>query len=186
MNFIKFKPLTSFLFLLGCCSPSYGAEHGHEQHEAHIHGEARLFVAKDKNRLDIEFSSPGMNIVGFEHQPETQPQASAVKQAIKLLKQAKNLFMLPVSAACTLVSAEATSPIADHYQKDEEHDHNHQHHSDFTAHYQFECSDVSKLNVIQVNLFEHFPATHRIEAQTISNLGQRKIELTPENNTLTL
>jgi hypothetical protein len=185
----------TFLFLLSCFSQSYGTghehghehEHEHEQHEAHVHGEARLFIAKDNNRLDIEFSSPGMNIVGFEHQPKTESQAKAVSQAIELLKQAENLLKMPASAACALVSAGATSPIAAHnHQKNDAHGHNHQQHSDFTAHYQFECSDASKLDTIHVKLFEHFPATHRIEAQIISNQGQRKIDLTPENNALKL
>ncbi len=50
------------------------SDHDHDDHDAekrhaesHEHGAAELAIAVDGNQLIAEFTSPGMNIVGFEH-----------------------------------------------------------------------------------------------------------------------
>ncbi len=183
------------IYLISTClftAPTslYAAEDEHEEHEAHVHGEAQLLVALEGSTLEIEFLSPAMNIVGFEHQPANEAQSHAIESAIETLKQPGLLFRLPTSAGCDLSSILVESSLAAQGEHDQEHskeaDHDHEEktHSDFTGHYSFHCAEVSRLESIAIEIFKQFPGTELIEVQSISEQGQRKIELTPDRHTL--
>jgi hypothetical protein len=168
---------------------------GHEQHAAHVHGEAELLVALEGNSLDIEFLSPAMNIVGFEHQPTNEAQSHSVESAVKTLQQPGLLFNLPEAAQCQSVSVEVETPLAWHDKHEHGHSkqgadkhssHGEETHSDFTGHYRFTCAQMPRLNAIVIEIFKQFPGTERIDAQHISSRGQGKKELTPSRNTLEL
>jgi len=162
----------------------HAAETDHEQHEAHVHGEAQLLIALEANALQIEFLSPAMNIVGFEHQPQNKTQSDAVEQAIETLKQPGLLFSLPPSAECDPASIEVESSLTHHHEHEKES--KEEGHSDFTGKYYFQCHDISRLGNIDIEIFKRFPGTKVIEVQSISTSGQRRIELTPEQNVLEL
>jgi hypothetical protein len=173
--------------LVGLCDPLAAEpehEHEHEQHEAHVHGEARLLIALEGNTLQIEFLSPAMNIVGFEHLPQNKTQSRTVELAIETLKQPGLLFILPPSAECDPVSIEVESSLAHHHENEEES--KEEGHSDFRGQYYFLCQDISRLGNIGVEIFKRFPGTRLIEVQSISKSGQQKIDLTPDQNALVL
>ncbi|MES9912819.1 MAG: DUF2796 domain-containing protein [Candidatus Sedimenticola sp. 4PFRAG1] len=172
----------SISLLLAGSTQLCASEDEHEHHEAHVHGEAQLLIALEGNTLEIEFSSPAMNIVGFEHQPVDEAQLKAVKSAIGTLKQPDLLFSITSAAKCDPMASEVESPLADH----SEHDHKEETHSDFTGHYHFQCAEMSRLETIEIELFEQFPGIEVIEAQSISKRGQQKIDLTPGHSTLDL
>lgn len=190
MSSVKQGIYLSTLSLFACSTQLYSAEHEHEQYEAHVHGEAALLIALDGSTLEIEFLSPAMNIVGFEHQPANEAQTRAVETAIATLKQPELLFNLPSAAKCSVESIETASPLADHNEHKHEHAkevsnaHEEQAHSDFTGHYHFQCADTTQLNKIEIEIFKHFPGTEMIEVQSISKRGQHKIDLTPDRNIL--
>lgn len=48
-------------------------EHEHGSLGAHEHGVGRLNAVLDGQALELEFDSPAMNLVGFEHQATTPP-----------------------------------------------------------------------------------------------------------------
>ncbi|MCU7829537.1 MAG: DUF2796 domain-containing protein [Candidatus Thiodiazotropha sp. (ex Myrtea sp. 'scaly one' KF741663)] len=163
------------------------AEHEHEQHEAHVHGEAQLLIAQEDDILEIEFHSPAMNIVGFEHQPKTTSQREAIEAAIVALKRPDLLFRLPSAAKCQSMTTEVESPRYDHAHEDEhEHSHADEAHSDFTAHYHYRCDEITQLESIEIELMNRFPGTEHLEVQSISPKGQQKIDLTPGHTTLEL
>ena len=85
----------SLLFATGI-SPLFASEHEHEQHEAHVHGEAQLLIAQEGNQLEIEFKSPAINIVGFEHKPSNAKQEASLEAAVATLKQPGQLFPDPL------------------------------------------------------------------------------------------
>jgi len=169
-----------FPLLVAPCSLA-ASEPDHEHHEAHVHGEAALMIAMEDHSLEIEFMSPAMNIVGFEHQPKNSQQTQLVETAIAKLKQASTLFKLPSQAGCKIEAVEVSSPLAAPAKHEE---HEEEDHSDFSGHYHYKCQDLAKLTRIDVELFKQFPATEAIEVQTISNLGQQKIDLSPGEITI--
>jgi hypothetical protein len=194
------KLLIGLIITFAFSMPLVAGEHEHEQHDAHLHGEAELLVAVDGKRLEIEFMSPAMNIVGFEHHPSTEEQQAAVASAIATMKKPEVMLSLSPDAKCTLVSAAIDTPLAGHEAHDKHEKEGHEHeehaehegepaeetHSDFTAHYRFNCEEPGKLTTMDIGIFKQFPGTESIEAQTISNRGQHKLDLTPEKTTLEL
>lgn len=70
------------------------------QHAAHEHGHGDLKIAIDGDELQIELTSPGADIVGFEHAPSTDADHAAVDAAVEKLKGAADLFPLPAAAGC--------------------------------------------------------------------------------------
>ena len=187
---------------LGTILPNLQAEE-FRHHEAHEHGVAHLNVVHDRNNLYIELTSPAANIVGFEHQPRTQEQKAAVKEAIKKLEAGEALFVLPSGAEGELAKSEVYTDIAsdsDHKsedththehnelgKKDEEDKHRHrenhesnkqERHSEFKAEYHFVCNKSEKLVYIDVMLFSVFPGLEHIEVQLLTDTQQTARELT--------
>jgi hypothetical protein len=168
--------------LVAGSGPLLATDADHGQHEAHVHGKAKLLIALDDDTLEIAFVSPAMNIVGFEHHPRTETQDKAIKVAIETLKQPDLLFTLPSAAKCTPTTVEVESPLSEHDAQA----HEEETHSDFTCHYHYQCGGISRLERIEIELFQHFPGTHTIEVQSISTKGQQKLDLNPEHTTLEL
>lgn len=168
------------------------------EHEAHEHGHATLSIVQEKDELQLEFTSPAMNIVGFEHQPDSKEQNAKVDKAKEILSHADDLFVINKEADCSLEHAKVSSALLDD-GRHEEHDHDKHHgekhhddahhhddhnddtHSEFTAEYHFECEKVDALTSIQLTVFDAFSSLEEVEAKVISNKGQRLIELDHDN-----
>ena len=105
------------------------AEEEMRQHGAHVHGSVEMNIAQDGHDLLIELTSPGMDIVGFEHAPESEAEHKKIDTAIETLKNANLLISLNTAAKCELEQANVHAPGADH--EDEHHEeHAHEHHDD--------------------------------------------------------
>lgn len=74
----------------------------YRQHEAHVHGHVEFNIAQDGKDLLIEITSPGADVVGFEHAPENAEQEQALKQAIAALKDTDKLFAINQQAKCVI------------------------------------------------------------------------------------
>ena len=83
------------------CAPRLHAEtaHQHEvkdphssQQSTHLHGHAELMLGLEQGALQITFSSPAVNLVGFEHSASTAEEISALKKAQAILQNAKDVF----------------------------------------------------------------------------------------------
>ena len=62
--------------------------------DAHVHGLSQLTIAVEGETVELEFSSPAMNLVGFEHRATSKKDIAAVKQAESILSQPETLFSL--------------------------------------------------------------------------------------------
>lgn len=62
--------------------------------DAHVHGLSQLTIAVEGEKVELEFSSPAMNLVGFEHKATSKKDIAAVKQAESILRQPETLFSL--------------------------------------------------------------------------------------------
>lgn len=115
---------------------AFAEEHEHRQLGTHEHGVGQLNVALEDASLYIEFVSPAMNIVGFEHAPNNPQQEKAVQQAKETLEDGNQMFSLPPEAQCELAATEletdmgATKDAHDHESEQEAHheaeDHDHE------------------------------------------------------------
>lgn len=107
------------------------------QLSAHEHGVSKLQIAQDGKQVVFVLETPGADIVGFEHEPETAEQKKAVQAALKQLRNPTNLFVVPSSAGCKVSDAKASFNIEDgddhsghdHAKeaKKDDHDHDHDH-----------------------------------------------------------
>ncbi|SEN60751.1 Protein of unknown function [Pseudomonas sp. ok272] len=168
-------------------------EHDHDPQHAslapHEHGIGRLNAALDGQTLELEFDSPAMNLLGFEHVASTAQDKAKVAAVRAQLEKPLALFGLPSKAGCTVASQELNSPLfGDKPDVDDDHDedakdadgHEHHHdHSEIHAHYQLTCATPGVLEHLDLaNLFNTFPATQKIQVQLIGPSGQQGVEVT--------
>src|SRR5690606_8718325 len=62
--------------------------------DAHVHGLSELTIAAERNFLEIQFISPAMNLVGFEHKAKTLKDIATVENVALTLHQHDMLFLL--------------------------------------------------------------------------------------------
>lgn len=161
---------------------------------AHEHGVARLELFKLATELQIGFYATGTDILGFEHQPQNQAEAETVKKAIALLAEADKLFHIE-GAQCRLKQhqsdlAELQKHSASKYEHSREHEdeHKHQHsdHSDIEASYHFNCTAMTELVTVKVNVFSLFPQLQKINSSWITDTGQSAATLSATENRISL
>ena len=177
--------------------------------DSHVHGGATLDVAIDTQQLFIEFETPWMNLVGFEHQPSTDEQREAVAAAMQQLEQGAALFQLE-GGECSLADAHVESSMAgasdseheheaeheeheEHeaeHEEHEEHEAEHEEHEEHESHsavlasYVFDCADISGLELLTVGLFDIWSGIEDIDVQLAGPGGQALVELSPGNASL--
>ncbi len=163
-------------------------DHEHREHGAHEHGAAQLNLAVVGSEVEVELETPAANIVGFEHMPSSEADHHALDEAVVVLKKGESLFRFNGEAGCHLTKAEVASPLLEkeeHHGHDDEHEAHEETHSEFHAHYHFNCTQPARLNQLQVDLFDRFPATHHLNVQYIVNDTQGAVELEADHRKIT-
>ncbi len=191
-------PLTLMLALVALLF-SWQASAASKQLDAHEHGAATLNLAIDNNVLILEFESPAINIVGFEHAPENDQQTSTIEKATARLKTIGDVFSIPDAAKCNpqSVSVDWVSEKEESHEDHDEHEEHAEHeehddhvgqegHSEFAANYQLICKQVDNLDFIDVKLFEFFPGIEDLDVQGITANGQFATELNAQQNRIEL
>lgn len=182
----KIYPGAMVAVLGTCLIPTSGfaashGDHGHEgekRHaESHEHGAAELAIALDGNQLIAEFKSPGINIVGFEHQADNPSDVAAVEAAVQQLRLGADLIKFE-GGGCALTKAEvkaggllAENHSADHHEDEEAH-------AEFEANYVFNCTDANLLTSVSTTFFTIWPGVEEIETVFLSADHQLSVELT--------
>ena len=183
-----------FFFLIsfaGFINNAY-AEQAEGSLEAHVHGLSELTVALDNDAVEIQLTSPAMNLVGFEHRATSKKDIAAVENAESILRKHKALFSFSGSVCKHLETAIDTSTliaIDDHQHESHMDEHHHGHkdhdedesHSEIVANYKYSCKDASKLSSIEVALFDYFRGIHEIHAMWVVHSQQGSKELTANN-----
>ncbi|MCQ9084747.1 zinc uptake protein ZrgA [Vibrio harveyi] len=93
----------------------------YRQHEAHVHGHVEFNIAQDGKDLLIEITSPGADVVGFEHAPENAEQENALNNAIAALKDTNKLFAINQQAKCIIEDVHVAHTLGE--ESHEGHDH---------------------------------------------------------------
>ncbi|MDV7213486.1 DUF2796 domain-containing protein [Azotobacter beijerinckii] len=160
--------------------PHRHSEHAHgEALAAHEHGSAQLNLALDGEILEIEFASPAMNLVGFEHAARSDAERARLAEVRARLEQPLDLFGVPSAARCRVQEHSLHGALLD---PDEAAGHEH---SAIEARYRLQCSAAGALEGLNLAaLFGTFPATRKIQVQLIGPHGQQGLELGPEHTAL--
>lgn len=156
-------------------------EASYQSFDAHVHGEVALSLAQDGERVFIELTAPGNDVVGFEHQPKNAADQQAVEDAYALLRDGGKRFQLAEAANCQLAETKVTSSFDDH---DEHHGHNEHHghdehhnhdehdqgnHNTLSVNYQFVCQTPQAFTELKTDWFSLFPNTEAIKIQAVTD-----------------
>jgi len=165
------------------------------QKDSHEHGAAKLMMAMEGKKLQIEFEVPSESLIGFEHFPKSQSNRKNFNEAIKNLSDPSKLFSMPNNAECLLVGMNVSQSLfsneEDHghddedghfeSKKEEEHGHDESEkseiHSEFKSNYYWNCQHLDEIDSIGTELMSFFPRIEEIRVNWISNYGQGSLEL---------
>ena len=79
------------------------AEDGAASLVAHVHGLSELAIAMEGEKLEIQFTSPAMNLVGFEHQASSRKRYWRSKMQCRCYVSMKHSFCFREVVASTLI-----------------------------------------------------------------------------------
>ncbi len=165
---------------------------------SHEHGASVLNIVQDDNNYFIEFESPWMNLVGFEHEPSTVEQEESIKKALERLESDESIFSFDEDSGCQRTSVEVSSTIAnaeEHEEHDREESKNrdydtqygeNENHAEVIASYSYTCMSINKAKALRVGLFDLWPGVEEIDVQIAGPGGQSRAELSSSSNTLKL
>ena len=98
--------------------------------EPHVHGAGTLQLVLEGGRLNAELRLPAMDVVGFEHAPSDSKQEEAVKKAVALLQDVRQVLTPPDEAQCTAAPGVVASALLEHGHADHDHDDHDKAHDD--------------------------------------------------------
>lgn len=162
--------LTILLAIAMSMAPSLHAQEHKSSLGAHVHGLSELTIATEGKTLEVQLTSPAMNIVGFEHKATTKEELNSAENAASQLRQHDTLFVFS-GTHCQHVTTSINMGALIENHDHEEHAHTDQH-SEIIAHYQYRCENVETLSSVKVTLFESFPNIHEIHAMWVKQ-GQQ-------------
>ena len=170
---------------------------GHRQQGAHVHGIGQLNLVLEGNLVYLEYHVPAANIVGFEHAPASAAEHAALDRAVAALEDGDRLFRFDDAAGCRMAEAEIdTSLIEPEPREQAGHGHEHERagehahgesgdhgaragtHSDMAAAYRFECAHPERLKRLDVELFQIFSGSERLNVQFVVGDKQGAVEST--------
>ena len=169
---------------------------------AHVHGEGRINIAIDGNRIFMALESPGADIVGFEYEARSSDEKAAVARAIEQLGDPMQLLRFEADASCQVRAANAKAEGEHEEHEGEEHAEHDEHeteehaghdehedeeaHDTFVAEYEFECANIGALGFIEFIYFSLFNNAHSLDIVLIDDNGQRRTEIDRANPVLRL
>ena len=192
----------SFIYVLAINGLTLAAEN----HHAHVHGVADLTVAYDKQVLEIQFESPAISILGFEHRPNSSEQEQLIANTKALLNSPEDVLSIDgASCSPSTVEVNITGPASqplkqqknkeDHdsheenhdFHEDEHHEHHKQSstHSEVSALYVFDCS-AKHAQSVTTFFFKHFSGLEKINVSWLTETQQGQSVLNATSSTVIL
>jgi hypothetical protein len=141
---------------------------------SHEHGVANLIVAVQGQRLAFTFSSPAVNLTGFERAPQSDTEQRTASYAKGQLQQAPRLFITSPGANCRLFASKVDEPAWD---GDAEH-------HDYRARYVFQCGQPQRLQSIDVQLANQLAPGTKLQTQVLVGNTKQSVELAAGRTTV--
>ncbi len=183
------KALYATLILPLIATPLW-AETEHREMDAHVHGVSQLKLAVEGDHIEIWLTSPGMDLVGFEHVPNSDDEKGAVVKALRILEMPDAIVSFPPDAGCRPIEVQAQylgDTDTHEHDADQGHDnHEGEQHSAFRTRQRFMCNNLPALSTISFPFFESFENAKEIEAEFVTEKGAGKAEIDRDTAELTL
>ena len=166
----------------------------------HTHGEAQLNIVIEPASIILEFNSPALSIVGFEHSPTSESEKNAIKMAKQKLMAASNFtfhkpkrILQPEQKISTQIIKTNASLSNETKQNKKHHNkHNHHHHkapqhstktkhgdhSEFNLKTVYTRPSNQPISKLSTTLFETFSALKKINVTIINGELQNQFTLT--------
>ncbi|WAJ69711.1 DUF2796 domain-containing protein [Catenovulum adriaticum] len=181
--FIAIKLILKISFIATLLAPTHATA---STDAAHVHGLAELMLVLEEDHLAIQFSSPTINLVGFEHKATNAKDIAKIENLSKVLNQPEKLFAF-AGARCTPIDNHVdVSSLIDTQDKAHGHDkrHHNDSHSEVIVEYRFKCENLTHLSSIQLGLFKTFSGIEQIQAMWVTQTKQGASQLNADNSTL--
>lgn len=174
--------------------------HGAVSHGPHEHGVATLSLVLEGEELAVELLTPAVNLLGFEHRPQSDAERTALQAAAAQLQRGGALLGLTPAARCQQQSVQIDSPLMAVYDNRdrqraiqeagaagevppaEQADV----HADFVVSYRFRCAAPTALQGLDLQLFRHFPGLQRIALPWLRDGRQAAATATPQRPRVSL
>ena len=151
----------------------------------HEHGVSKLNLAIEGSHVVMEIEAPGLDILGFEHPPESDADKAAVTAGKAALAQPLDLFVLPSAAGCSIVASSVELAQEEHHHDadsaggsdhpegvaEEEHD-DHELHSEFRGSYTLDCDQPTELTRITFVWFDRYPNAKKVNVTLVTTKDQ--------------
>ena len=187
---MRVNPMTALalIAMFGLGSVAY-AEGEHRELSAHVHGHGTLNIAIEDERVAMELEVPGMDLVGFEHEAETDEQKAAIERAKTKLAEPLSLFKLPKSASCSVSEVKVALEGGDEHDEHAEAKHDddeHSGHTEFHVAYALRCAKPANLTSIAFDYFKSFAGANELTVNVITAKAQNTYEVSRDKPTLDL
>lgn len=149
---------------------------------AHQHGHSELQLAIEGNQIDLIFTSPAYNLLGFEHRARTEEQRALATETTNWFGQTP--LVDTADADCSVMNAvvhhQAGGEDHDHdhgHKHEHEHEHEHEHndepsHSDFEVSQTLTCTDLDASEALSTPLTERFSGIEHLNVEWVWSGGQ--------------
>lgn len=138
----------------------------------HAHGEGRLDIVIEKDRLAMNLELPLDAAVGFERAPKNDKEKAALAAARQAVADPA-LFVPTPLAGC---KADVPKVVLPDFGKTSG-----EQHADIEASHTFQCTNPAALKSVETTLFKSFKRLYRLEARRAGPSGQGAARLTPKN-----
>lgn len=184
---MKHRQLRLFIFLISLSVASHPT-HAEESAGlgAHVHGLSTLTIAMERENIEIQLTSPAMDLVGFEYKARSAKDIAIVENASLTLREHQGLFVVTGGECDHLNTMVDIANLVETDRDDHEHDHEDhtdsgQHH-EIVANYTYRCEKLDALSSINVFLFQKFPGIQSIQVMWVGPAKQGAVALTPNDS----
>lgn len=153
-------------------------------HDAHTHGAAELNIVIENDTVLIEFESPAVNLIGFEHKPKTEAEKLQLENALSLLNDAGIVASFE-KGGCRVTETHIQGPFDNHDQEGAEHG-TQAEHSEFHATYTLSCQDGATIGRGRTQLFERFSGFEAVRVRWAGSKGQGSVVLNKQSATFSI
>ncbi len=204
---MRLRLFISIAFMSTVMTANAFAEDAHREADAHEHGHGQVNIAIEGNQIDIELEAPGSDIVGFEHEAETDNQKKKLTSAKAKLAEVLVLIKIDGDAGCRVTKADVAFETDGHSEEahgkhddhtkghDDDHDNEHDAksdpdsetgHAEFHGLYQVTCKDALKITGLTFDYFKAFASAQELDVNVVTAKKQTKFEVTRDKPAISL